>query len=225
MKDSQIRHLDRSQRVRQLVFNLVPPFPEDSRAMALAAIVNEVIIEVEVQAARQVAANLEWQESTEQKRVAIKALLQEMRPMNRTARAADNQSPGIADQFKMPPDIDQVILNTARAYINTATPIPHEFTTRGLPASFLADMQRAIDAVLAAEARQSAALAAQTAATAAIAAALKREREAVSELDVIMRNRYRDDPATLAAWKSASHIERAPKRAKKDTTTPPTPAE
>lgn len=82
-------------------------------------------------------------------------------------------------------------------------------------------MQASIDTVLAAKARQSAALAAQTAATAALAAALRRERDAVRELDAIIRNVFRDDPATLAAWKSASHIERAPRRTKTQTTAPP----
>lgn len=223
MKDTEIRHLDRSQRVRQLVPNLVPPFPEDSRAMALVAIVAEVIADAQEQAARQVAANLDRRESTEQKRVAIRTLLLLMRAISQIARSINQQFPGMADQFRMPPDIDQVILNTARAFITNAAPIAVRFTSRGLSAGFIGELQAAIDAVLSAETRQSAALAAQTAATAALAAALEREREAVRELDVIIRNVFRDDPATLAAWKSASHIERAPRRTNKETTTPPTP--
>jgi hypothetical protein len=219
MKDSEIRQLDRSRRVRQFADALVPPLTHGSRAAELIAIVGDSSAQCTEQAARQDAAALDRQESTEQKEAAIKTLLRQMKPVSQTARAMDKQSPGIADQFRMPPDADEKILNRARAYISAATLIPEQFTSRGLPANFLEEMQAAIDAVMAADARQSAALAAQVAATASLADALKREREAMRELDPIMRNLLRDDPAQLAAWESASRIERAPRRTK--TQTPP----
>jgi hypothetical protein len=40
-------------------------------------------------------------------------------------------------------------------------------------------------------------------------------------LDVIMRNLFADDPATLAAWENASRIERAPRTRKKAQIAPP----
>jgi hypothetical protein len=40
----------------------------------------------------------------------------------------------------------------------------------------------------------------------------------VRELDALFRNTFTDDPATLAKWESASHVERrAPRRAKAKT--------
>ena len=50
----------------------------------------------------------------------------------------------------------------------------------------------------------------------------------VTHLDAIMRNKYARNPDKLSAWDSASHIERAPQRAKKPAppaggTTPPRP--
>jgi len=50
----------------------------------------------------------------------------------------------------------------------------------------------------------------------------------VTQLDAIMRNKYARNPDKLTAWDSASHIERAPQRAKKPAppaggTTPPKP--
>lgn len=221
MQDSEVRQLDRGQRVRQLLSTLAPPFPDGSRGAELSTALVEAITQTQQQAAKQDAAALDRQESTEQKEAAINSLLEEMRAVNRTARSINKQFPGIADQFRMPGDSDQATLNRARAFIVAATPIAVEFTSRGLPDSFLADLQKAIERVEAAETRQSAALAAQTAATAGVAAALKRELDAVHELDAIMRNRFRNDPATLAAWKSASRIERAPKKAKKAALPPP----
>ncbi len=67
----------------------------------------------------------------------------------------------------------------------------------------------------------------QVTATAAIDAVLERAVNIVRELDAIMRNQFANDPATLAAWLSASHTERAPRRAappSPDATTTTTPA-
>jgi hypothetical protein len=53
--------------------------------------------------------------------------------------------------------------------------------------------------------------------------------EAVHELDAIVRNVYADNAAELAAWESASHVERAPRRADDDEEeeppAPPPPAQ
>lgn len=221
MQDSDARQIDRGRRVSELAETLAAAFPDGSHGAASIANIKAALTEAEKQAAKQDDAALDRQESTEQKKAAIKSLLEEMRLINRTARSINNLNPGIADQFRMPRDTEQAILNRARTYINAATPIAAEFTKRGSPDSFLDDLQAAIDAVNAADDRQSAALAAQTAATAGLAAALKRLSAAVLELDAIIRNKFRHDPGTLAAWKSASHLERAPKKAKKPA--PPTP--
>jgi hypothetical protein len=48
------------------------------------------------------------------------------------------------------------------------------------------------------------------AATVAVSDAAERGHNAVRELDAIVRNIFRDDPAALAEWESASHVERPP---------------
>jgi hypothetical protein len=223
MKDSEIRQFDRDQRVRVFTVSIAASLPAGSRGAQLAIALDAGITEAETQAAKQDAAALDRQESTEQKRVAINTLKERMRAMNRTARSIDEQKPGIADQFRMPADSDQAVLNRARAFIEAATAIPTEFTSRGFPASFLTDMQANIDAADAAEDKQSAALAAQTAATKALAIILKQLREIVRELDSIIRNLFRNDPATIAAWESASHIESGPTKKEEPSTPPPSP--
>ncbi|HEX8072371.1 MAG TPA: hypothetical protein VF546_20665 [Pyrinomonadaceae bacterium] len=51
-------------------------------------------------------------------------------------------------------------------------------------------------------------------ATAGLTDVLKRAAQIVKQLAPVVRNKLRDDPAALAAWESASHVERAPKRKK-----------
>jgi hypothetical protein len=222
MKDSEARQMDRGQRVHEFVVVHNASFPAGSRAAELIAAHSSVITAAEQQAGKQAAANLDWQEATEQKNAAINSLLAEMRVINRVARSIDKQFPGIGDQFRMPRNSDQNVINHARGFIESATPIATEFTNRGLPASFLTDLQAAIDAVEAAESHQSIALANKTASTANLDAALKQERDIVRELNAIVRSVFRNDPGTLAAWESASSIESAPKK-KKATPPPPPP--
>jgi urease accessory protein UreF len=50
------------------------------------------------------------------------------------------------------------------------------------------------------------------ASTAAIENLLAQAREIIQRLDAAFLNKYRNDPPTIAAWKSASRVERAPKR-------------
>ncbi|MEW6735753.1 MAG: hypothetical protein AB1489_30960 [Acidobacteriota bacterium] len=59
----------------------------------------------------------------------------------------------------------------------------------------------------------------QVSATAAIDDTMDKGINAVRKLDPIIRNKYRDDPALLSAWISASHTERASRVA----STPKTP--
>lgn len=110
------------------------------------------------------------------------------------------------------------MINHARGFIESATPVAAEFVSRGLAASFPTDLQAAIDGVEAAESHQSIALANKTSATANLRAALKQEDEIVRELRAIVRNVFRQDPGKLAAWESASRVEKAPKKAKKEST-------
>ena len=44
----------------------------------------------------------------------------------------------------------------------------------------------------------------------------------VAILDTVVRNTFRDNPTALAAWVTASHIERPAKKAKTTAPTPPT---
>jgi len=71
---------------------------------------------------------------------------------------------------------------------------------------------------------QSSAVGDRVGARAAIEAKLDECMTTVPKLDPIMRNKYADDPATLAEWTSASHVERAPKRKKAKEPPPATPA-
>jgi hypothetical protein len=219
MKDSQSRQMDSSARVHE--FNAAHAATAGPRAVELAGMHDAVITETRMWAGKQAAAHLDWQEQTEQKNAAIKSLQDELRAMSLTARSINKQFPGIADQFKMPRNSDQNVINTAYAFIEAATPIASEFKKRGSADAFLTNTQTKIDAVVAAEGRQATALANRTTATTNLEAALRRERDIVRELNAIYRNTFRSDPGILAAWDNARRIEKAPEKKKEDEPPPP----
>lgn len=218
MDDVAIRHLNMGRRVTDFTGTHAPSFPAGSRGGQLIPRINAAVELMETQGAKQETAERDGQEATDQKAAWRAALLELMRAINRTARGMRKLFPGIASQFAMPRTYgDQVIINTARAYITSATPIAAEFTGRGLPADFLTALETAINNFESTIAAQDEARNAQTAATAAISDAQRQLIDAVSEFSPIVRNTFRNDPAALAAWESASHVERAPKRAAKKT--------
>lgn len=224
MKDVAIRRLDMGRRVVDFTDTHAASFPAGSRAAGLIDTINTSVSDLETAGAKQEAAARAGQEATDQRDAAVAALLDQMRAINRTARGMDKLHPGLASLFRMPRSSgDQALLNTARAFLKEATPIAAEFTGRGLPANFLTAFEAAINAVTTAIDAQDAALGEQTSSTAAIAAAQKQLTDAVGELSPIVRNIFSNDPATLAAWESASHVERAPKKAKKAAPLPPKP--
>ena len=135
-------------------------------------------------------------------------------------------TPGLEDKFRAPRNVsDQALLTSARAFAADALPLAAEFKRRGLPDDFLEDLNADIEEFEQAINEKIRKRGAQVAATAAIDDALERGINIVRELDAIMRNRLRTEHATLAAWLSASHTERSPRRGTPQTpSTPSTPA-
>jgi hypothetical protein len=70
--------------------------------------------------------------------------------------------------------------------------------------------------------RQTESVGARVNTNASIEETLDRVDELVERIGVIVRNKYREDAARLAAWESARHLERAA-RTKRSGTTPQTP--
>jgi hypothetical protein len=136
-------------------------------------------------------------------------------------------TPGLDDKFRIPHNkSNQEVLAVARAAASDALPLKAEFIRRGMAADFLEDLQADIALMEEAISRTAQSTESHVAATAAIDTEIERGMNAVRQLDPLIRNTFASDPATLAAWFSASHIERTPRRsvsAPPDTLTPPPP--
>jgi len=170
------------------------------------------------------------------------ALRLDLQNTARTARAIALEQPGFADAFRLPdPPTDTALLTTADAYIahlavkmqdgkpmdDAATQARKAamlaaFVAHELPADFVAHLQADVKAIRDEYAAQEKNREKGVGSTGLIGPLLKEANDLITTLDAIMHNKYTRDPAKLRAWKSASHLERAPQREKKPE--PPAPA-
>lgn len=188
-------------------------FPATSHGGELFADIGNIIAELRGHAAAQSTTSRASKEGTTLKSVALAALQDELEAISRTARAIAINTPGFDDKFHLPRNIGaEKLIAVARSFAQDAEPVKAEFIKRGLPASFLDDLNsRIAEAEQLIESRDQHA-GAGLAATAAVDDAVERGMKVVRELDAIVRNICRDDPAALAEWTGARHIERAPRR-------------
>ncbi len=161
-------------------------------------------------------------EATVRKGIALAELREDLRAINRTARALAVDDSTVGELFRMPVgNNEQNLLAAARAFLTGATPLKDQFIEFGLPVDFIEDLQADINAFEQAVSGKGAATGEKVSATASIGDAVKNGLEGLRRLRAIVPNKYRDNPAKLAAWTSASHVVRAAKGKKPET--PPKP--
>lgn len=138
-------------------------------------------------------------------------LLDLLRSTNRTASAIaiDKRDPGLLDRFRMPASHNDAQYAAAGQAFATAIEelsLVTDFTAHGYEGDIVADLRAEAKDLLDAEGDQGGASQTQGAATAALPGLLRQGRDIVKCLDAIIKNRYRNDAATLGAWKIASHV-------------------
>lgn len=212
MKADEVRRLEMFRRVRDFGVTHADSFAAGSIARQLFNSVQTALDQLEDAGATQSAAGNAARQSTAGKDVARVELREIMSAMSRTALAMSYETPGIEERFRLPrKDNDQELLNTARAFFAEAAPMKAEFIKYEMPPDFLETLSQKIDNFERAILGQITGTKTRIEARATIDAAIEQGMEAVRRLSPIVRNKFRDDPATLAAWESASHVERAPR--------------
>ncbi|HEX8138458.1 MAG TPA: hypothetical protein VF544_12775 [Pyrinomonadaceae bacterium] len=215
MKDTITRRLDTFIRVRQFGSSYAAAFTAGSRGREVLDDLNEVITEMEDHAAAQSSGKRAAKESTNLKAAAFAALREDLEAIRRTARAMALTMPGFEDKFRLPVNSgEQEWLATARAIAADAAPFKTEFIRRGLPANFLEDFNASIEAFEQTINDKAQKKGARVAVTVKLDEATARGINDLRELDAIVRNVFRNNPAVLAEWTSASHTERPSRRAK-----------
>lgn len=116
---------------------------------------------------------------------------------------------GLDGKFHMPRSgSDQALLNSARAFKTDAAAFSAQFIQVGLPADFLTNLETDIADLEAAISAKGAGVGTQAGATGGLEDAAHKAAIALHILKTIVPNVFKNDPAKLAEWAIASHVEK-----------------
>ena len=228
MEDTQNRRHQMFVRVKDFGASHSGDFAPGGLGVRLFADLNGIVTQLDNHASAEVSGRGTAREGTSTRAEAREALRDDLEAINRTARAMAEDTPGIDDKFQLPRgNNDQNLLSSARAFAADATPLSAQFIAHEMPADFLADLNTDIANMEAAISLQASGVGDHVSAGAAIDETIDAGNVIVRKLDAVVRNKYANDPATLAEWTSASHTERSPRHkpatAPAPSPTPPTP--
>ena len=223
MKDTQTRKYEAFLRVQEFGDNHAAHIPTETIANELFTRLDEIIEQTNNHSSAQSSGLRAAREGGTVKEVSRARLHALLKSISRTAKSLP--TPGLPDRFRVPSRLkDQDLLSLARSIAADAAPIRIQFVRRGLPPNFIDNLlnlitsfEQAVDQMIQGEETK-------VAATAAIKDLIRSGMDILRQLDTIMCNVFVDDPATLAAWGSARHVERT-SRSKRTGNTPAPPAQ
>jgi hypothetical protein len=173
------------------------------------------------------------------KETLLNAVRLDIQNITRTAAAIDQDEPGFADKFHPPKAYNPAaLLTTADAFllqlavqptdsaaVKTAkTALTAKFVAHEMSANFVTNLQADRQAITEEEKNMESGSEDRVGNTAIISPLIRQGMKAINTLDAIMHNKYSAQPDKMAAWTSASHIERDPQRNNSQPTPAPTPA-
>lgn len=195
-------------RVQTFTAERAASFPAESLGGETVAELKRVVEMLTEAATTQTSGLSSVQRATAERMAAREALRESMQALSRTARAMGLDTPGLETKFRLPRSgSDPALLQTARAFAVDAVPLKDKFLSLAMPASFIEDFKEDIADLERAMGQQNTGRGAHVSATVSVESAAERGMNAVRKLDAIVRNMFHNDPATLAAWESARHIE------------------
>lgn len=115
---------------------------------------------------------------------------------------------GAVNKFYFIYGSDQLLIDDAGRFIAEAEPLEEAFTGRGMPENFIADLIAKRDAFVAAIAEAEASRGERVGTNAGFAEPLRKCREAVEDVDPIVKMIYKNNASKLAEWRAASRIEK-----------------
>lgn len=182
-------------------------------------IITTLVDEIETESAEQESGFSEAAQQFEVKGTARENLRDRMADTRDTARGMEPDFDGIYNKFRFERGLnDASLLARARAFIIEAGPYGGDFKNYGLSDDIVAELTALADAFEATFATTATATAEHVEATASVADKISQAMVQTRSVSPIVLNIYATDPGKQAAWRSASHVEKPPKKK-----APPTP--
>lgn len=194
-------------RVRDVGAEHTDLFPAGSALRAQFDALNALISEIDTHAGEQAAGTRVAKQSSTTKAAAREKLRADLAAINRTVRTMELDTPGIADQFRMPKRTDAALVAAARAFLINAAPLKAAFIKYEMPADFLEELQADLIAFEECTNRQNVSRERHVGATASIQELLARGLKIVKQLDTLIQNKFEENRSLIAVWRSASRTE------------------
>jgi hypothetical protein len=198
----------------------ISDFPASSRGGRDFVTLSEIIATLEASGAKQSAGV--GRQSVNRKAIVRAEIQKQLAAYNRTAKAITTEGESIRELFKMPKaNSDQILLATARAFINNAVTRKGAFIDYGMLENFISNLENSIAEFEEIQSAKGNAKTNQVETTVSIENTVREGMNVVTRLKAVVENRYTDNPAKLAAWRSACKVEKADKKK----TEPPKPVQ
>ena len=230
MNDRNIRLADRASRVQTFGIQNTADFAAGSKAQTHFTHINDLLTKLDQAKAGQVPGRAS-------KAALFHALDQDLVNLSRTARQIEKSENGFAAPFRLPGNTsDAAVLGHTDAVLAVLEDQPADddatkakkaalrtrFIEYELPAGFVAHLRADRDAIAAADQHNQSENLEGVENTRLIDELLRQINDEVAGLDAIMHNKYTGQPEKLAAWMSASHVERSLRHKQTDAAATPT---
>lgn len=200
-------------------------FPAASIGGQQFALITAAVPTASTLAQAQVSGGSQFKAGVKSKAVAYKLLHDDILAISNAAHSLVLLgTAGLDGKFHMPRNHGaQDTLNAARAFKTDAAAFSAAMISLGLDANFITNLDTHITAFETAIKDKGAGQLAQGGATGGIDDTTHKAAIALHVVDTVVRNKYKNDPAKLAEWTIASHVEKHTpvKREKPAATTPP----
>lgn len=222
MTAGQIRRYEMFLKVRDFFAAHAADFPAGSIAAVIFEPLLAIIDQIAQIAGEQLSTRGTYAQAIEIKSEARDRLYVLLRDIADLAESLAYEVDGLEEKFRIPyKRSDQNLIAAGRAFASDAVAFEDEFIGYGLKPTFIADLIAATDAFEQSLTPANVAGQNKTGKTAAAAPLVDAGMIIVRRLTPIVRKKYRNDAANLAAWEFARHVERTlPKPAPEN---PPNP--
>ncbi len=216
MTKRQIVKLEMFRRVRDYGTKHQAHFPQGSSGAQAFSVIANVLDGMSAGHKAKLAAA---QEGFRTKKVVRVELRQQLEHIEMAARTIARTRPGYDDGFRLPERLnDQVLQSAAKLFLDKSAPLAAELTAFGLPDNFIERLQTTLQrfeaAIAACEDGNRESASAQAAIEADIAAGM----EAITRLEIIIANTFRDDVSARAQWTRDRQQRAAYRQRPQDTT-------
>ncbi|HYJ45252.1 MAG TPA: hypothetical protein VEV81_01475, partial [Pyrinomonadaceae bacterium] len=225
MNNSDLRNSERTDRVISFFDSQPEDFPEDSKAATLCVQMKQERAKLAELDVIRSSSMSKQKQATAARQHAHNLLAALVRKTVSTADLIALDRADFKGMFVRPQknSSSQTLVSDARSIANKAVSLVGLFVENGLSSTFTNDLSSYADSLEHAMQLQTDAVGERVRANADIKETVRRLKGLIERLDVIVRNKYTNDPAKLAAWESAHRLEHAPRSNRNDGNNAPPP--